>query len=82
MATKTSIGYSDLIEEQQRLVTFMEQTYPGRVSAGSLTHQVAALRLECGRTLLRMLKKAQRTKQHDLFAIFESFKNKSNVKQK
>ena len=80
MSNRSSISYNDLVEEQERLVNFMEQTYPGRVTAGSLSASVANHRLECGRTLLRLLKKCKPRQQNDLFAIFESFKNKSNVR--
>jgi len=79
MKAKSSISYIDLIDEQQRLLDFMEKTYPGRVMAGSLSSKIANHRIECARLLIRILKKCQPGQPADMFSLYQSINKTTNV---
>lgn len=74
MKSPLQISYQDLINSQESRVRWMEKNFPVMKIRGSITANKADHELECGRVMLRLLKKYQRERQGDLFETFEKMK--------
>lgn len=65
------ITYNDLIEETESRLKWMQESYPSKIIAGGISSITAQRKMEVQKTLLRLLKKAKREPQLDLFQAFE-----------
>jgi hypothetical protein len=74
MKSPLTIGYNDLIKEQERILAQMEASYPLLVSSGQIASFTARKRIECAKTLIRLLRKHKREPQGDLFQMMEKLK--------
>lgn len=74
MKSPLNVTYNDLIEAAENRLAWMQSEYPKKVEARQMNEWAATHNLEVQKTLVRLLKKAKREKQTDLFAAFESMR--------
>ena len=69
------ITYTDLIQFAERAVERMEKTYPAMKLHGKISADAATRNMECGKVLLKLLKKYNKNRQLNLNDLFEQMKN-------
>jgi hypothetical protein len=75
MKSALTISYNDLIKHAEAQVAWMEKKYPGMKLSGAITAFNADHRLECARTIVRLLKKQKNNPQLSLDELFYKQKN-------
>lgn len=68
-----SIGYDDLLNYMQKQLTYQEARYKAARGTGGNLNGISHEK-ECAETLVRMLKRCEKGKQADLFALFNETK--------
>jgi hypothetical protein len=61
-----SVNYKDLVKYQEDQIRWMEKALPAMKLTGKISANAADHKLECARTILRLLKKYDRNPQLNL----------------
>lgn len=68
------VSFQDLVDQAQAQLRFMEHAFPARVAEGSMSGWTATHKIAVQKQLVKLLRKAKKEPQLDLFNEFEKQK--------
>lgn len=71
------VSYNELIQEQERMLVYLQSACQGKVLCGQMTSWTLQQRTECCKVLIRLLKKARKDPQLNLNDEFDKMKGDS-----